>query len=184
MGGCQDGDQPEASFREGCVPINRSWASMPSTNSWLVWRTQKQKKEAKKTINKRIKRKQKMKNKIATHVDLQEALWALWTRNNCGRTKCSTPLPWHMSGTIAHTGSPGGHPWWCHLQCLLAHQDSPAPGLTTALTDTGWHYLWRCHLLMLPDSRQKLSSDITKKMNRGAPVPLHGFHLIWLIWGR
>ena len=50
------------------------------------------KKKQKKTINKRIKRKQKMKNKIATHVDLQEALWALWPRNNCDRTKCSTPL--------------------------------------------------------------------------------------------
>ena len=129
LGGYQDGDQPESQILGRLCP-RHSQLSLNSSDEFLTC--------LKKRKTKNIK-------KFATHVDLQEALWALWHGTATGP---NVPLPCHETwSTHPLTGSPGGHPQCCHLQCLLSYQDSPASGLTTALTDsTGWRWLWRGHL--------------------------------------
>ena len=79
-----------------------------------------------------------------------------------------SPVMTHVS-THPLTGSPGGHPQCCHLQCLLSYQDSPLHSLTAQDDTNSDAVTW-----ML--TAKSKSSDIAKKMNWGAPDPLQGLN--------
>ena len=147
------GTSQKARFWEGCVPVIRSWASK-CLRPILGLSEEHKSKKRKKTKSR--------------HMWICKRLFGhYWPGTATGP---NVPLPCHETwSTHPLTGSPGGHPQCCHLQCLLSYQDSPLHSLTAQDDTDSDAVTW-----ML--TAKSKSSDIAKKMNWGAPDPLQGLN--------